>query len=156
MNKLIKWFKFNRPFCRTWNEYRNPFYVWWKCRKVFKFPYVHLYVGKVTWFFGMPIIRDMYNRVIDFRMSAVGWKLKYDYVVYEWDPYIVFTFFRRWQIMLIFNYVIKGDKWSSFRNSETWEAMLEIVYNKQTLDETIKRHTLQDNKELITITDNLK
>ena len=58
--------------------------------------------------------------------------------------------------MFIFNYVIKGDKWSSFRNSETWEAMLEIVYNKHTLDETINRHTLQDNKELITITDNLK
>lgn len=156
MNKLTRWFKFERPFCKTWNEYRNPFYVWWKCRKVFKFPYVHLYVGRVTWFFGMPITRDIYNRVIDFRMSAVGWKLKYDSVVHEWDPYIVLTFFRKWQIMLVFNYVVKGDKMSAFRNIETWEAMLEMIHNKYTIDEVTKQHTLQDNKELITITNNLK
>ena len=131
MNKLIEWFKFDRPFCRIWNEYRNPFYVWWKCRKVFKFPYVHLYIGRVTWFFGMPIIRDIYNRIIDFRMSAVGWKLKYDNVVHEWDPYIVFTFFRKWQIMFIFNYVssnfIRIDLQTSFKSFSIQESFTFIL-----------------------------
>ena len=41
-----------------WNEYHNPFYVWWKYRKYFKFPNIKTHIRKLTWFFGFPIRVD--------------------------------------------------------------------------------------------------
>ena len=147
---------FNLPFTKVWNEYHNPFIVWWKARKWFNFPYIHFYCGKVTWFFGMPISKTKYNKVLDFRISALGWKWKYSHVEHEWDPYIVFTFFRKWQIMWVFNYVHKNDEASSTRNIATWEAMLDIVYNNKSLSYVVRNHKwLDTNGDTIDITHNL-
>lgn len=121
---------FSIPFNRSWNEYKNPFYVWWKCRKYYKFPYIHFYCGKLTWFFGMPISKYKYNKIFDFTTSALGWKWGFYYPSYSYDPYIVFTFFRKWQIMWIFNYMYKNDELSSIKNIATWNAMLNMLYNK--------------------------
>lgn len=156
MNKIIKWFKYEAPFTKLWNEYHNPFYIWWKCRKWFNVPYTHFYCGKITWFFGMPISKYKYNRVFDFRMSALGWKWKYAHVEHEWDPYIVFTVFRKWQIMWVFNYIHKDDELSNTRNIATWEAMLDMLFNNKSLNYVIKAHqwgTLDD--QIIDIKNNL-
>ena len=156
MNKIIKWFKYDAPFTGLWNEYHNPFYIWWKCKKWFNVPYIHFYCGKVTWFFGMPISKDKYNKIFDFRMSSLGWKWKYKHVEHEWDPYIVFTFFRKWQIMWVFNYVHKNDELSFTRNIATWEAMLDMIYNDKSLNYVVKAHQwgTQDN-QIIDIKNNL-
>ena len=69
-----------------WNEYHNPFYIWWKCRKYFKFPNIKIHTGGLTWFFGYPICKEYLNKFIDFRMSALGWKDKYNSPRHEWDP----------------------------------------------------------------------
>lgn len=150
MNKLTRW------FTHTFNEYYNPLYIWWKCRKSFNFPYIHLYCGKITWFFGMPINKYKYNKIFDFRMSALGWKWKYEYVRHEWNPYIVFTFFRKYQIMWTFSYVVKKDEESYTKNIATWEAMLDILYNNKTLNYAYKAHQwgTMDGKK-IDIKDNL-
>ena len=132
--KLKNWFRINMPFTRLWNEYKNPFYIWWKCRKLYKFPYIHFYCGKLTWFFGMPISKYKYNKVFDFRMSALGWKCKYEHLEYEWNPYIVFTLFRKWQIIWVFNYVHRSDKLSTTRNITTWNAMLNTLFNNKSIN----------------------
>ena len=73
-------------------------------------------------------------------MSALGWKWKYEYVRHEWDPYIVITFFRKWQIMWIFNYIVKRNEDSSAINISTWEAMLDMLYNDKSLNYVFKAH----------------
>ena len=142
-----------------WNEYRNPFYIWWKCRKYFKFPSIKTYIGKLTWFFGFPIRTDYLNKFVDFRMSALGWKDKYNSPRHEWDPYISIVLFRKWQLIFTFNYAILGDDCSYTRDIATWEAMLDIVYNNKSLQQVVNEHqwckSIDNRKEVITIKDNL-
>lgn len=147
-----------RTFIKHWNEYNNPFYVWWKCKDWFLSPSCHIYCGKKTWFFGLPITDRYYNKILDIRFSAVGWKWKYERIEHEWDPYIAITLFKKWQLIFIFNYVVKKDKNSGTRNIATWEAMLDIVYNNKSLCQAVNGHQwykCPDKKEVITIKNNL-
>lgn len=75
-----------------WNEYRNPWYHWWKARKYFKRPKAHFLFRKNFWTFGLPIRRDYYSPVIDIGFHALGWKDKWDSPRHEWDPMICITF----------------------------------------------------------------
>lgn len=75
-----------------WNEYRNPWYYWWKAREYFKRPKAHFLFRKRFWTFGLPIRRDYYNPVIDIGFHALGWKDKWDSPRHEWDPMICITF----------------------------------------------------------------
>lgn len=52
-------------FIKHWNEYHNPFYVWWKCKDWFRRPNCHIYCGKKIWFFGLPITDRYYNKILD-------------------------------------------------------------------------------------------
>lgn len=54
-----------RTFIKHWNEYKNPFYVWWKCRNWFQRPNCYIHCGKKIWFFGLPITDRYYNRILD-------------------------------------------------------------------------------------------
>ena len=130
LKKLKNWIEY-------FNEYRNPLMPYWKVRKIFKRPKCHFMYGTKIWFFGL-ILRQHLNRIFSFRTSALGWKWKYEYVRHEWDPYIVFTLFRKWQIMWIFNYVVKGNEDSSAINIGTWEAMLDMLYNDKSLNYVFK------------------
>ena len=145
----------------NWNEYHNPFYIWWKVRKIFKRPKCHVYIGKKTWFFGLAILDCYYNPIISIKFRALGWKWKYDDVRHEWDPYIQIRLFRKWDIIFIFNWVDESDSDSSTRNMATWEAILDYLYNNKTIEECIKRHTWgarigQKDSHEITILDNIK
>ncbi len=137
---------------KLWNEYNNPFYLWWKAHKWFKFPYIHIHIGKPTWFFGMPIRKDYYNPIFGFLSSGVGWKLKYDMVRHEWPPFIEIRIFRKLQILFVFNYITKSDKDSWVRDTATWEAMLEMIYQNKSIQDAVKDHVWGDN---ITIHNNL-
>lgn len=130
--KLKSYLLQHLPFTKIWNEYNNPFYIWWKCRKYFKFPRPVTRIGKIIWFFGMPIKKDYYNRLIDLRLSAVGWKWKYERIDFEWNPYIAITLFRKWQWSVHFNY---GED-----SHIVWECMLNMVYNNDTLREAVYSH----------------
>lgn len=142
---IKSWLKYHLPFTEVWNEYYNPWYVWWKCRKYFNFPYIHFYHGHAIWRFGMP---STYNRFIDFRTQAVGWKRKYERLEHEWDPYIAITFFRKWQLMWTFNYVSK-DKDSWVRNMATWEAMLDMAFDGRSLVYVVNNHQWSDDIDII-------
>lgn len=104
--KLSYFFHSKIPFIsKGWNEYNNPWYVWWKCRKYFKKPKWRLFnCGKIEWFFGLPCRHDYYNRILDIKFSSLGWKDKYNSPRHEWDPYINIVFLRKWQIFWIFTY----------------------------------------------------
>lgn len=104
-------------------------------------PYIHFYKGEIIWSFGMPCRKDYYNKFIDFSFSALGYKTKYNEFRHEWDPYIAVTFFRKWQLLWTFNYVTKDDKDSWVRNLATWEAMMDILWNKKSLPYVVGYHT---------------
>lgn len=120
-----------------WNEYRNPFYYYWRVRKLFKRPKCHLMRGKNIWFFGLCINKKYYNPILSIKLKGLGWKTKWDEYRHEWDPYIQIRFFRKWDLIWIFNWVDKNDEYSSTRSMATWEAILEYLYNKETLKTSI-------------------
>lgn len=133
------WKKLKRKI-QLFNEYDNPFMPWWKVRKIFKKPKVHLYIGKKTWFFGLPIRDEYYNRIISIHTSSLGWKYKYDEVRHEWDPYIHIRLFGKWDLIWVFNYIDKNNLESSVRNIATWEAMLDYLYNNKTIEQCKDYH----------------
>ncbi len=144
---------------KYFNEYSNPFYCWWKVRKIFKRPKCHFYIGKRTWFFGLPICTDYYNRFISIHISNVGWKWKYDEVRHEWDPYIQIRLFRTWDIILIFNWTSKQDPDSGIRSMSTWEAILDYLYNKKSIKDCIFEHRWSSSYSkdgVVTIESNIK
>ena len=143
-----------------WDQYNNPFYYYWKVRKLFKRLKCHFMYGKDIWFFGLPIRKEYYNPIISIRTEGLGWKTKYGEFRHEWDPYIQICFFRKWHLIWIFNWVTKDDKDSSIRNMATWEAILEYLYNKESLKECIDSnqwgpHIGDENGSIITPYDNL-
>lgn len=129
--RIFNFINYKIPFFNGWNLYHNPLYHWFKVRKYFKRPKIGLYYGKITWRFGFPIRRDYYNRVLDFRSSALGWKDKYDSPRFEWHPYIMITFLRKWQIIWTFYYEIE----------HVWEAILDVLYYNKSIEEAIKENT---------------
>lgn len=152
--KLSYFFNHKLPFSDGWNKYNNPLYHWWKARKYFKRPKCHFYKGKITWFFGFPIKKEYLNKILDIRFNALGWKDKWDSPRHEWDPYISIVFFRKWQLLWIFNW-ISNDKDSGIRSMATWEAILDYLYYGKSIDQCIKNHVWGWKKE-ITINSNLK
>lgn len=158
--RLSYFFGHKIPFSHGWNAYHNPLYHWWKARKHFKRPKVHLITGKNIWFFGLPCRRDYYNRILDIRFSALGWKDKFNSPRHEWDPYITITFLRKYHIIWIFNWAVKGDKDSCTRSSATWEAILDYLYYKVPIDKVVGCHTWSSgigaSSHDITINSNLK
>lgn len=160
--KLSYFFHNRIPFLSPgWNEYHNPWYIWWKCRKHFKKPkWCLVRKGRIAWFFGLPCRRDYYNRIFDIHLSALGWKDKFDSPRHEWDPYIAITFLRKWQLCWWFTYIKKGDKDSKTRNLATWEAMLDYLYYGRSIDYCRNNHIWRSGVgkdcHLIYINDNLK
>ena len=147
---------------KTWvecfNEYNNPFMPYWKVRKIFKRPKCHFMYGTKIWFFGL-VLRQHLNPIFAFHMSALGWKWKYDEVRHEWDPYIYICLFRKYQFIWIFNWANKHDFDSSVRSMATWEAILDYLYNKKTIEQVIKLHqwgSSVDGGPNITINNNIK
>ena len=157
--RLSSFFKCKIPFIsKLWNEYHNPWYHWWKVRKIFKRPKCHFYKGKITWFFGFPCRSNYLNSIVDIRFSSLGWKDKYSSPRHEWDPYISIVFFRKWQLLWIFNWVDKNDEYSNTRSMATWEAILDHLYYKKSIDWCKRNHVWGTftKDERITIDNNLK
>lgn len=141
---------------KLWNQYRNPFYVWWKCKKYFKRPKCHFIYGKDIWFFGLYLNKKFYNPIVHFRMSALGWKWKYDEPRHEWDPFIQICFFRKYHLIWVFNWIKKDDKQSSIRSMATWEAMLTYLYCNKNIHQSIVNNVWKSGDEDITPADNLE
>lgn len=142
-----------------WNEYRNPWYHWWKAREYFKRPKAHFLFRKRFWTFGLPIRRDYYNPVIDIGFHALGWKDKWDSPRHEWDPMICITFFRTWHLLWIFNWAVKEEKNSFTRSMATWEAILDYSRYNKSIDQVVDNHvwSYEENgeKKYITIIPNM-
>ena len=146
---------------KLFNEYKNPFYTWWKVRKIFKRPKCHIIIGEHIWFFGIVILDEYYNPFISIKTSNVGWKWKYDEVRHEWDPYIQIRFFRKWDIIFVFNWIDKKDRDSTCRSMATWEAILDYLYNSKSIQECINYHVWgaklsENNSSEITIHKNIR
>lgn len=147
------------------NEYNNPYYWWWKVRKFWKMPKIHLaHIGKITWRFGLPCSIESYNRIFDCAISGLGWKDKYDEPRFEWDPYLCFTFFRKWQIIFVWNYCsyfinAKYEIMEIETSQHTWESILWMAnYNQPTPKDPIIGHYNHGVwvQEVIPVSKNLK
>lgn len=139
--KLSYFFHSKIPFLSPgWNEYRNPWYHWWKARKYFKRPKAHFLFRKNFWTFGLPIRRDYYSPVIDIGFHALGWKDKWDSPRHEWDPMICITFFRTWHLLWIFNWATKHKKDSITGSMATWEAILDYTRYDKSLSYVVDNH----------------
>lgn len=139
--KLSYFFHSKIPFLSPgWNEYRNPWYHWWKARKYFKRPKAHFLFRKNFWTFGLPIRRDYYSPVIDIEFHALGWKDKWDSPRHEWDPMICITFFRTWHLLWIFNWATKHKKDSITGSMATWEAILDYTRYDKSLSYVVDNH----------------
>lgn len=139
--KLSYFFHSKIPFLSPgWNEYRNPWYHWWKARKYFKRPKAHFLFRKNFWTFGLPIRRDYYSPVIDIGFHALGWKDKWDSPRHEWDPMICITFFRTWHLLWIFNWATKHKKDSITGSMATWEAILNYTRYDKSLSYVVDNH----------------
>lgn len=114
-----------------WSIYKNPYHYWWQVRKYWKIPKIHLaHIGKITWWYGLPCRTDYYSKYLDIRSSGVGFKHKYDDIRFEWDPYLCFTLFRKWQLIFIWNFYPYFTKYNShlcLESEATWEAILEMT-----------------------------
>lgn len=139
--KLSYFFHSKIPFLSPgWNEYRNPWYHWWKARKYFKRPKAHFLFRKNFWTFGLPVRRDYYSPVIDIGFHALGWKDKWDSPRHEWDPMICITFFRTWHLLWIFNWATKHKKDSITGSMATWEAILDYTRYDKSLSYVVDNH----------------
>lgn len=154
--KIGYFFKAKIPFISPlWYEYHFPYQHWWKARKVFKRPKIHFtFSKKKRWFFGLPVCDSYYNRFIDIRMSALGWKTKFSSFRHEWDPYISILLFKKYHFLWIFNWVDPEDKDSYTESEATWEAILE--YDYAIGDILADRHIWKSQERNITIKGNLK
>lgn len=128
-------------FNNLWNQYKNPYYYWWKVRKYWKIPKLHLYhIGKITWFYGMPVYNEYYNKYLDIHISGLGWKDKEGSPRFEWNPYFCITLLRKWQIILTWSFCphfldFKDPTHSRLSNEMTWEVILSMVhYDKNIAD----------------------
>lgn len=118
---------------KFFNEFTNPYHYWWKVRKYWKMPKIHLaHIGKITWWFGLPDSREHYKKKLDIIISGLGCKDKDNAPRFEWDPYLCITFFRRWQIIFVWNYchyfVKKWNREVEIETSEhTWESIVNMA-----------------------------
>lgn len=123
------------------NEYRNPYYWWWKVRKYWKRPKMHLaHVGKITWWYGLPCNTELYNKYFSVKLMGLGWKNKHDAACFEWNPYLCFTLFRKWQLIFMWSFrphFIKSDSnfHGTIENELTWEAIVEMVWKNKTVSD---------------------
>lgn len=155
-NKIILYFKYDTIFSKYWMEYHFPLSQWYKARDKFKKPKCHFICGKPVWFFGWPAREEYINPIIDIRSSSLGWKSKYDSPRHEWDPYFAITFFRKYRIMWMWNY-ITDDSNDNVRSMATWEALLDYLYFDRTIDWVKENHVwLNHDKSEIRIDKNLK
>lgn len=152
-NKIMKW-NFKLKF-KIFNEYRNPYYYWWKARHIFKRPRWHFMCGRV-WFYGMPCNLGYYNRFITFRISGLGWKTKWDEYRHEWDPYIMINFFRKYNLVWVLNWINKKDSHSNTRSLATWESILDYLYRNKSIKWCIDNHVWLTKDGDITIRKNIR
>lgn len=110
-------------FFPGWNEYRNPWYHWWKARKYFKRPTFYL---ERT--FGLPIRRDYYSPVIGFH--ALGWKDK-------WGPMICITFS---ELGIYYGYLTGLLNIKRIVLLATWEAILDYTRYDKSLSYVVNNH----------------
>lgn len=137
-----------------WNSYHNPLYIWWKCRKLFKFPQIKFYIGKKFWFFGFPCRNDYLNKILDIRLASLGWKSKFNSPRHEWDPYFSIVLFRKWEFLIMFGYWGK-DK-DNVKDLATWEAMLDYLYFNVPKEKLVDYHTWKGNDGFTTIKEFIK
>lgn len=160
--RIRRFFKYKVPFISPgWYEWHFPYQHWWKARKVFKRPKAHFIFRKEKiWFFGLPICDHYYNKIIDIRMSALGYKWKFDSPRHEWDPYISILLFKKYHLLWLFNWVNPKDSDTHTSSMATWEAILDYLYNSVPQEKLVGHHKwrsgVDENAHDITIKNNMK
>lgn len=134
---------------KLWWSYHFPYYDWWKVKNKVIRPHIYfngLKTYNTGWFFGLPICKQYLNPIISIQTSNVGWKTKYNYVRWEWNPFIAIILFRKW----IISWTIRWDN-DYMHNLLTWEAIIEHNYYNKPLPSTMQWFRHDSVKTLKTI-----
>lgn len=116
----------------------NPFYTWWKARKIFKFPKLKfIFMGSklVTMLHPNKPFQDI-AKILDVVMWDISWKDKFDEPRYESPAFLYVSFFR------LFGFKVKTNiDWideCGYKNDGDmyyWEYLLDYVYYNRKLKE---------------------
>jgi hypothetical protein len=96
----------------------NLLVMWWKSRKYFKPPHIHI---NISW---LPLSKFCWC-IFD------GWKYKYGY--YQWveDPVIYLKFCDKFKIKIRFNWIKDDNDYQQvLRSRSTWEAIIQYYSGK--------------------------
>lgn len=119
----------------------NPLKLWMQCKDVFVAP--HITIEKWN-------IDDTDAKILDIRVSGLGWKEKYGYLEYEYPPFIELSLFKKWKWIMRFDSPHVKDS-TEFCY---WEGMLSYIYkNNKDLVKTYQDNIWEskDNNHLYTI-----
>lgn len=116
---LCKLFTFN---------FENPLKTYWKVKQLVQPMDLHVYIGR--WAGGLPMFRGNLGKILTIWCNDIEWKDKYNSPRSEYDPQINIVFFRKWQILIFWNKIYKGED----RSHIYWETILQyLYYNKKNL-----------------------
>ena len=109
----------------------NPFKTWWKVRKYFKCPEIHIFIRKYT--FGPPFKHGKGN-LIYIWAHDLFWKDKFDSPRHEVNPICNIILFNKLRI----GFTLNPKKCS---DHIYWETLLDFLYYRFSLKEAVNNNT---------------
>lgn len=87
---------------------------------------MHIVFGKLGWLVMFPINNNQIAKIFDIHSYDLMWKTKWseDDYRYEYFPYIIITFFHKWQIAIKF--IIDTSRYSK----DSWESTQDYWWEK--------------------------
>lgn len=120
-------------------HWTNPLKTYNKVKKVFKPLTCKIAFGKLQQVGGFPIYTNHVSKLLDIRAFDVQWKDKFNSPRHEHNPCINITLFRRWKMLITWNFIdFNGEDHSI----EYWEAILDWLYYDKSLGMAIKENTV--------------
>lgn len=118
LQKMKKW----------WNKLNsryNPYYYWTFFKKYVKRPKMSFSINsKYRYTFGLP----MENNKWHIKLKGLGWKVKFDEVRWEYNPYFSFYIPGILHFLITWGYEKEAAKNSYLINLICWENMLTLYY----------------------------
>lgn len=117
---------------------KNPLKTYNKVKEIFKPLTCKIDFGKLQQVGGFPVYTNHVSKILDIRVFDVQWKDKFNSPRHEHNPCINITLFRRWKMLITWNFIdFNGEDHSM----EYWETILSWMYYDKDLNMSIKEST---------------
>ena len=116
----------------------NPFIIWWKARRYFKFPKLRFYACRKGYMDMFPINDDLVAKWVDITFRELWWKDKWRSPRHEFNPIIKLVLFRRYETGVIFTNKVDDMIY--------WETILDYLYYSKNIYKSVNNNIWEDNK----------